>query len=71
MFKIQNIFYLLVTMTIFSCANVPQIDRGRISSRIMQIDPHPEESYFLEEVNAYREASVGGAQAAGGGCGCN
>ena len=54
-----------------SCANVKQIDRGLISSRIMQLNPTPEESVFLEEVNSYREGAAGGSVSVGGGCGCN
>lgn len=54
-----------------SCANVKQIDRGPISSRIMQLNPTPEESVFLEEVNSYREGAAGGSASVGGGCGCN
>jgi len=66
-------FFGLVVMALFfaSCANVPQIDRGRLSSRIMQLDPHPQESVFLEEVHAFREGAAGGSGAVGGGCGCN
>lgn len=55
----------------FSCANVKQIDRGRLASKAMALDPIPEESVFLNEVNSYREAAVGGTAAVGGGCGCN
>ena len=56
---------------LFSCATVPQIDRGRFASKIMQLDPHPEETVFQDEVHAFREAAVGGGKAVGGGCGCN
>ncbi len=54
-----------------SCANVKQIDRGRLSSRLMQFDPTPEESLFINKVNSYREGAAGGNAAVGGGCGCN
>ena len=63
--------YLFLLFLFFSCANVPQIDRGRLSSKIMQVDPTPEESVFLNEVNSYREGAAGGNSAVGGGCGCN
>ena len=62
---------IVVLCSFSSCANVKQIDRGLLSSRIMQIDPTPEESVFLNEVNSYREAAAGGSAAVGGGCGCN
>ena len=54
-----------------SCANVPQIDRGILAKRIMQFDPHPEETVFQDEVRAFREGAIGGGKAVGGGCGCN
>ncbi len=62
---------LLLLLILNSCANVEQIDRGRLSSRIMQATPSPEESVFIEEVNSYREGAVGGSSSVGGGCGCN
>jgi hypothetical protein len=69
MMKVSILVLLLLTAT--SCANVKQIDRGRLSSRIMQLDPKPEENVFLEEINSYREGAVGGSASVGGGCGCN
>lgn len=65
------ILLICLPIVFISCANVKQIDRGRITSRIMQLDPTPEESVFIEEVNSYREAAAGGSQSVGGGCGCN
>lgn len=62
---------ILLLILLTSCANVKQIDRGRLTSRIMQLDPKPEEQVFLEEVNSYREGSAGGSGSVGGGCGCN
>lgn len=67
--KALNLIFLLFLAA--SCANVKQIDRGRITSRIMQLNPTPEESVFLEEVNSYREGAAGGSASVGGGCGCN
>ncbi len=65
------LFFLCLLVLSFSCANVKQIDRGRLASKAMALDPIPEESVFLNEVNSYREAAVGGTAAVGGGCGCN
>ncbi|MCY4523351.1 MAG: DUF4266 domain-containing protein [Halobacteriovoraceae bacterium] len=67
--KALTVPILLVFIT--SCANVEQIDRGLLAKKIMQLDPHPEESLFQEEVRAFREGAVGGSSAVGGGCGCN
>ncbi|PIK13974.1 DUF4266 domain-containing protein [Halobacteriovorax sp. JY17] len=61
----------ILLLSLVSCANVEQIDRGLLSKKIMQLDPHPEESVFQEEVRSFREGAVGGSSAVGGGCGCN
>ncbi|MAZ49997.1 MAG: hypothetical protein CME65_15650 [Halobacteriovoraceae bacterium] len=62
----------LLTIILTSCANVKQIDRGRLASKIMQPSTNAEEKLFLNEVRSFREASVGGTVGAvGGGCGCN
>lgn len=68
----KGIFVIFLLGVISSCANVAQIDRGLLSSKIMQVDPTPEERAFLHETHAYREGSVGvSGQSVGGGCGCN
>ena len=66
--KVCKLFLVLIAS---SCANVDQIDRGFLSKGIMQLDPHPEESVFRNEVRSFREGAVGGSSAVGGGCGCN
>lgn len=63
--------FLFLFLILSSCANVPQIDRGQLSRRIMSLDPRPEENAFKNEVRAYREGAVGGSASVGGGCGCN
>lgn len=66
------VFRLLFFLFLISgCANIDQIDRGFLSKRIMQLNPHPEESTFRNEVRSFREGSIGGSKAVGGGCGCN
>ncbi len=62
-------FITLIIAT--GCANVHQIDRGKLSKKIMQLDPHPQESVFRNEVRSFRESAIGGNSAVGGGCGCN
>lgn len=63
--------YILILLVFCSCANVKQIDRGRLNSKVMMLDPKPEEQSFLEEINSYREGAAGGSASVGGGCGCN
>ncbi|MCP4915006.1 MAG: DUF4266 domain-containing protein [Oligoflexia bacterium] len=67
----MKIILFISMLFLISCANVDQIDRGLLSKRIMQLDPHPEESVFQEEVRSFREGAIGGSSAVGGGCGCN
>jgi len=67
----KNILLLTLIVFVSSCANVPQIERGRHATRVMQLDPIPHESVFINEVESFREASAGGSAAVGGGCGCN
>jgi outer membrane lipoprotein SlyB len=62
---------LLLGLSLTGCANVDQIDRGTLSKKFMQIDPHPQESVFRNEVRSFRESAIGGSSAVGGGCGCN
>jgi hypothetical protein len=70
--NMRRILLLIVLgLVLTSCANVDQIDRGHLSKRIMQLDPHPEESAFRNEVRSFRESAIGGSSAVGGGCGCN
>lgn len=55
-----------------SCANVQQIDRGRLARRVMHLNPLPQETSFISHMHSIREASAGGTKKnAGGGCGCN
>lgn len=68
---LKTLFLFTAALSLVSCANVKQIDRDLLSKKIMSFDPHPEESYFRNEVRSYREGAVGGTQAVGGGCGCN
>lgn len=64
-------FFLLCLSFLSGCANVKQIERGRMASKIMQLEPQPEEAKFLNAVNSYREGAAGGSSSVGGGCGCN
>lgn len=63
--------FLMSLSLLSSCANIKQIERGRMASKIMQLEPQPEEAKFLNAVNSYREGAAGGSSSVGGGCGCN
>jgi len=69
-FRIAVSFLLVAILG--ACANVNQIDRGRLAKRHMQLEPMPHQEAFLNEVHATREGAAGGTDlSAGGGCGCN
>jgi glucose/arabinose dehydrogenase len=45
--------------------------RERLAKPKMQFNPTPEATELEQHVYSYREGSVGGYDAGGGGCGCN
>ena len=71
----KNFLFLIILHLLFlftSCANVHQIDRGRLARKVMQLEPMPNQQSFITEAHSIREGSAGGVnQNAGGGCGCN
>jgi hypothetical protein len=70
----KKFIYPLVVILLLgtACANVQQINRGRLASRIMQLNPIPNKQAFLDEFHSIREGADGGkGKSAGGGCGCN
>ena len=63
---------LLLTMS--GCAGIEEVpawERGYLAKTGMQWDNFPREGRLAERVDTSKEASAGGAKAAGGGCGCN
>lgn len=50
---------------------VPAWERGYLADEGMQWQANPREAKFEGHVYTSKEASSGGAGAAGGGCGCN
>lgn len=62
----------IVSLLFCACANVDQINRGRLAKQIMQLEPLPHQQSFITEIHSIREGAAGGTgQSAGGGCGCN
>ena len=50
---------------------MPAWERGYLADEGMQWQANPREAKFEGHVYTSKEASSGGAGAAGGGCGCN
>ncbi len=62
---------LLTALVMLSaCAQVAPWERGRLARPEMALDPDPAQRALREHVYMSREAAVGGASSAGGGCGC-
>jgi hypothetical protein len=63
-----------LTIVLAICASgcgVKAYERGHLAKPKMQFNPDPEENQHEQHVYSYREGSVGGYDAGGGGCGCN
>ena len=54
-----------------SLKTVPIYKRGNLAKPEMGWDPDPMEAAIQKHIYFAKEASSGGAEAAGGGCGCN
>ena len=64
------IFAVLLGAGLTGCATVQPWERDILSDRMMIFDENPLEKGILEHHLDYREGSVGGTGAQGGGCGC-
>ena len=53
------------------CAGTQAWERESLAKRKMQLNEDPEAVLLEQHVYQYREGSVGGYGAGGGGCGCN
>lgn len=54
-----------------ACTEVRAWERGNLAREEMAWDPDPLESALNDHIFFSKEASSGGNNAAGGGCGCN
>ena len=65
---------LLLILQLPACSSVETVapfDRGHLAEDGMQWDTSPRNAKLKGHVYTSKEASSGGAGAAGGGCGCN
>jgi outer membrane PBP1 activator LpoA protein len=62
---------LLLAVALCGCETVQPWERGVLAKDEMQWQTSVAESQLRNQVYASKEASSGGAGAAGGGCGCN
>ncbi len=62
---------LLAFTMLSGCAKVPVYKRGNLAKPEMAWAPDGMEASLQKHIYFAKEASSGGAEAAGGGCGCN
>lgn len=62
---------LLSILASAGCATVAPYERGTLARTDMQLERNGDAAAGQQHADAYREGSVGGTGASGGGCGCN
>ena len=65
------VFLIAGTICLTGCETVQPWERGALARPEMQLDADPLNSQLLDQVYYSKEASSGGSQVAGAGCGCN
>ena len=65
------ILLLFTILSLAACTNVEPWERGTLARPDMQFAPDPLDTKLMDHVYDSKEASGGGSQAAGAGCGCN
>jgi hypothetical protein len=63
--------FLLAPIAAGGCATVAPYERGTLARTDMQLERNSDAAAGQQHADAYREGSVGGTGASGGGCGCN
>ncbi|MCC6708660.1 MAG: DUF4266 domain-containing protein [Gammaproteobacteria bacterium] len=67
---LTTVLMVAACATLFGCAEVQAWQRGRLARPDMALRPNPAQRALREHVYMSREAALGGATSAGGGCGC-
>ena len=62
---------LVALLTLAGCTYVQPWERGTLARPDMQFTADPLEAALMDQVHDSKEASSGGSQSAGAGCGCN
>ena len=69
--KALQLSALLALVSWIGCATVAPYERGTLARTDMQLERNSDAAAGQQHADAYREGSVGGTGASGGGCGCN
>lgn len=68
---VSKIAIIASLLLLQACAPVAPYQRGNLSKPEMSWTPDHQDATLNKHINFAKEASSGGAEAAGGGCGCN
>ena len=68
--KFAYVVLVLLSYGFSGCVTVQPWERGTLADPMMVFDENPIEKGIKEHAIDYREGSVGGTGAQGGGCGC-
>ena len=69
--QIGLLIAFLMLVLVAGCATVQPWDRDLLAQKKMSFNPSPMLSSIDEHIYFSKEASMGGADVTGGGCGCN
>lgn len=72
--RLNHLSLLVISSTcivfLTGCVNVQAWERGNLAKPGMALDPYPQQSQYRAHNYGSREASTGGSESTGGGCGC-
>lgn len=66
-----RLFIIMGLLFVAGCATVQPWDRDLLAQKKMSLNPSPMLASVDEHIYFSKEASMGGMDAGGGGCGCN
>lgn len=69
--QISRLLAALLLLFIGGCSSVQPWDRDLLAEKKMSFNPSPMMQAIDEHIYFSKEASMGGMDAGGGGCGCN
>ena len=69
--RISRLLAVLAVLLAGGCASVQPWDRDLLAEKKMSFNPSPMMQAIDEHIYFSKEASMGGMDAGGGGCGCN
>lgn len=68
---LKHFIWLMILAVLTGCTTVQPWERGTLAKKEMQWRVDVMDARFRAQIYTSKEASSGGAGAAGGGCGCN